>query len=140
MKFFAKNLLNRIGYDVIKLRSNNFNIESNLLNIIKKKNIECLFDVGANSGQYGNFLRQIGYTGYILSFEPVSRVFEKLKSASQNDTKWRCFQFALGDQDEKKEMNVYDSTVFSSFLRANDYSRDIWNSLEEFHTEVVQVK
>lgn len=46
----------------------------------------------------------------------------------------------LGDQEEKKEINVYKSTVFSSFLDANEYSKNIWKSLRELHTEVVQVR
>ena len=99
-----------------------------------------MIDAGANSGQYGAFLRSIGFKGYILSFEPVAHVFEELQSAAKHDSKWRCYQYALGDREEKKEINVYKSTVFSSFLRANDYSKSTWNSLKDVHPEIVQVR
>jgi len=140
MKALAKKLLNKAGYDVLKLKNSNFTIEANLLNIIARKNIDCIIDVGANSGQYGTFLRRIGYEGHILSFEPVSHVFRTLESAAKRDAKWQCFQLALGDRDEEKEINVYKSTVFSSFLDANEYSKNTWNSLKEVRTEIVQVK
>ncbi len=140
MKTIAKKLLNKAGYDVLKLKNSNFTIDANLLNIIRKKNINCIIDVGANSGQYGAFLRRIGFKGHILSFEPVSHVFKKLQSAAKHDAKWQCFQYALGDRDEKKELNVYKSTVFSSFLEANEYSKNTWNALREVRTEIVQIK
>ena len=75
-----------------------------------------MIDVGANSGQYGLFLREIGYKGYIVSFEPVASVFEKLKEICEQDDKWFCYDFALGEKTEDKIINVYESTVFSSFL------------------------
>lgn len=140
MKSILRKALNSFGYDVLKLKNNNSTIESNLINIIKQKKIECIIDVGANSGQYGTFLRKIGYDGYILSFEPVRHVFEKLQATAQNDEKWRCFEYALGEKEEDKEINVYRSTVFSSFLAANDYSKNIWNSLNDVHTETVRVR
>jgi len=36
-------------------------------------------------------------------------------------------------------MNVYSSTVFSSFLEAKDYSTEIWKSLENVTPEMVHV-
>lgn len=140
MKATLRKLLNSAGYDLLRLRNSNFTLETNLLNVLKKKGISCIIDVGANCGQYGSFLRRIGYRGHIFSFEPVQHVFEKLQSAAKHDSKWRCFQYALGNQEGKKEINVYRSTVFSSFFDANEYSKNIWNSLRDVYTEIVHVR
>jgi len=129
MKAVVRKLLNRAGYDLLRLANSNFSLETNLLNILSKKDIGCIIDVGANSGQYGAFLRRIGFRGHIFSFEPVGHVFQELQAAANNDAKWRCFQFALGDKNEEKKINVYKSTVFSSFLDANEYSKGTWSSL-----------
>jgi FkbM family methyltransferase len=107
---------------------------------MRSRNIDCVFDVGANSGQYGLFLRSLGYQGYIISFEPVSSVFSELSMGSQNDKKWISCNYALGDKNEQKTINVCKSTVFFSFLKANDYSKNIWHSLEHMEPELVYVK
>ena len=72
-------------------------------------------------------------------FEP-SDVFAKLKENSATDKKWLCYDYALGDKNEQKVINVYKSTVFSSFLTANDYSKNIWHSLEDVTPETVEVR
>ena len=50
--------------------------------------INCVLDVGANQGQYGRFLRQTGYQGWIISFEPSPADFQVLaeRSAADPDT------------------------------------------------------
>ena len=53
-------------------------------------------DVGANTGQYGQLLRRIGYTGKITSFEPVSATFAKLQATIAGDSEWNTRNFALG--------------------------------------------
>jgi len=42
-------------------------------------------------------------------------------------------------KNEEKIINVYESTVFSSFLKANEYSKNIWTSLEHVTPENVKV-
>ena len=41
--------------------------------------VDCVFDIGANTGQYGARLRQTGYRGLIVSFEPNPSAFAKLQ-------------------------------------------------------------
>jgi len=38
--------------------------------------------VGANRGQFGTLLRGIGYTGWIISFEPIRASYEALKAVA----------------------------------------------------------
>ena len=40
-----------------------------LRKLLAKLDINCVIDVGANRGQYGLVLRQLGYKGLIVSFE-----------------------------------------------------------------------
>jgi FkbM family methyltransferase len=76
-------------------------------------NIDLIFDVGANIGQFGQSMREIGYRGEIISFEPVVHQFERLRSAT--DSKWKAMNVALGATDEKRTINIMQQTVFSSF-------------------------
>ncbi len=140
MKTGIKAVANLLGYDVVKRRNSNDSLDSHLMNVFLATGVDCVLDVGANSGQYGKYLRKIGFKGHIVSFEPVKSVFATLKANARGDAKWSCYNLALGEIDEEKVINVYKSTVFSSFLEATDYSKGIWNSLNTLNVEAVRVE
>jgi FkbM family methyltransferase len=83
--------------------------------------ITLLLDVGANAGQYSREVRQFGYKKRIISFEPLSDAFAKLKQASQNEPLWQCHNLALGDADETCEIHIAGNAgESSSILPMND--------------------
>jgi FkbM family methyltransferase len=82
---------------------------------LEANEIEIILDVGANIGQFAQSMRQIGYKGRIISFEPVGVLFERLKAASRNDRLWTVMNFALGLQPEIKTLHVMANSEFSSF-------------------------
>jgi FkbM family methyltransferase len=84
-------------------------------NIIRQFDIDIIFDVGANVGQFAHSMRDIGYRGKILSFEPVSKQFKILNEAASHDEKWQTLNIALGDEDGTSHINVMKEDVFSSF-------------------------
>lgn len=139
MKQLIRGVLNKLGLDLVKIKNSHDDLTKHLANVLRSRRIDCVLDVGANSGQYGLFLRSLGYEGHIVSFEPVAAVFQELKKNCGRDGKWLCFNYALGDKNEEKVLNVYKSTVFSSFLTANSYSKNIWHSLENMTPETVKV-
>jgi FkbM family methyltransferase len=84
--------------------------------VLTKLSIDCVFDVGANRGQYGNDLRDIGYKGWIVSFEPVRSTFEDLSRVAARRPPWKVFQYALGAENGQAEINVVESDILASFL------------------------
>jgi FkbM family methyltransferase len=88
-----------------------------LRELFDSKAIDCVFDVGAFNGHFGNFLRKkVGFEGTILSFEPQPEPFKALEKASCEDGRWHAFPVALGAQSGEFEMNVMNRLWFSSFL------------------------
>ena len=85
--------------------------------VISDLGISLILDVGANRGQFAQSMRDIGYQGTILSFEPVAEQFDALQQAAQGDEKWRVFNVAAGDVNGARTINVMRSSVFSSFNR-----------------------
>lgn len=83
--------------------------------------IDCVFDVGANEGQYATGLRSLGYTGLILSFEPHPEMADLLRRASSKDPNWEVFEVALDSQVRSMEFNIMAASQFSS-LREPDHS------------------
>lgn len=79
-----------------------------------------VFDVGANKGQFRDFVRfEVGYTGDILSFEPIPELAAALADRAKTDSHWKVFPCALGAEPSTLELNVSDSTDFSSFLKVS---------------------
>ena len=91
-------------------------IRDSLTRVLDKLSIDCVLDVGANQGDYGDLLRDIGYKGWIVSFEPVRATFEKLAKRAAARPPWRVFQYALGTTNGQAEMNIAQGDDLNSFL------------------------
>lgn len=76
--------------------------------------IDCVLDVGAHTGEYGQALREAGYQGDLVSFEPVRVSFDRLVQRAADDPRWHVHQLALGACDETRAINVTRTTTFSS--------------------------
>lgn len=87
------------------------------IKLLKDYNIDVVLDVGANIGQYGSELRNIGYKGQIISFEPTSDAFSKLKKASSKDSLWEIHNISLGERDGESTINISKNSVSSSILK-----------------------
>jgi FkbM family methyltransferase len=89
--------------------------------LLEYHQIELIFDVGANCGQYASFLRDSGYQGKIVSFEPLSTAYSQLLTLSKKDNLWeiapRC---ALGNQEGEITINIAGNSQSSSVLSMLD--------------------
>jgi FkbM family methyltransferase len=86
------------------------------LRILAAFDIDLVLDVGANEGQYGAWLRDAGFAGRIVSFEPLRQPFATLADAARNDTQWDCHRTALGATRGRTVVNVSADSVSSSVL------------------------
>lgn len=85
--------------------------------IISRYEIDCVFDVGANEGTFAESLRRdIGYAGWIISFEPLPDVAQKMQKLAAADPKWEVHTMALGAEPGSLPFHRMSSDVFSSFL------------------------
>lgn len=111
-----------IGYDLVRT-GKDILLPRHLRNLFHLAQIDCVLDVGANHGQYGKMLRDLGYRGRIISFEPVSASYQRLQATAARDLHWDVYNFALGAKEEKLEINVTAASDFASFLPPSDFSR-----------------
>lgn len=76
---------------------------------------DCVFDVGANAGQYARMLReQAGWRGRIVSFEPMPDAAAELRRAAAGDPLWQIEEVALADSSGEREFNLMQDTQYSS--------------------------
>jgi FkbM family methyltransferase len=91
-----------------------------LRHLLRLQKIDLLIDVGANRGQFARLARQVGYTGEIVSFEPLSRYHPDLRAAAAADGRWRIFPVAAGSENTAMDLNVAANDVFSSLHPISD--------------------
>lgn len=142
IKKLIQDALRSLGYEVAPYPTPDWVRYRNIIrDVLETLSINCILDVGANVGQYATSLRALGYTGWIISFEPVSRNLEQLRKASASDPRWRVFPWALGKENATAEINVMESSVFSSFLQPDPASAQRFDSANRvIATERVEVR
>jgi len=88
-----------------------------LMSTLNTFEIDLVIDIGANDGQFANELRSGGYSGNIVSFEPLTSAHERLSQMSKSDPFWdvheRC---AIGNSQDEIKMNISGNSVSSSIL------------------------
>ena len=116
-KHQIRKLLWNIGYDISSF-SPTFNSVARKRKLFEAYNIDIVLDVGANTGQFAEQLRgDIGYSGRIASFEPMSSAFQQLQKNALGEHNWEIFNFALGDTIESRKINLAGNSQSSSILK-----------------------
>jgi FkbM family methyltransferase len=101
---------------------------------------DLVLDVGANAGQYGIEIRRNGYAGRIVSFEPASETFARLRAACQPDPLWTARQLAIGSEPGVATLNLAaNEGKSSSFLDQREVSFGTTATMRYVGTETVEV-
>jgi FkbM family methyltransferase len=110
-------LARAVGCELIpKWRLPNRELAMHLAELFAHYRIDVVLDVGANRGQYRDFLRgEVGFTGQIISFEPMSAHAERLRDRARGDGRWDVHQCAVGRTPGTLPLNVMRDDSLSSF-------------------------
>lgn len=91
------------------------------IKLLKHYNIDLVFDIGANKGQYASGIIDAGYSNKIVSFEPLSSAYSLISNESKKHVNWevapRC---AIGSKKEEIEINISANSVSSTLLNMLD--------------------
>jgi FkbM family methyltransferase len=111
----ARRQLGKLGYELVGYNPIT-SIDRRRALLLEAHDITMVVDVGANKGQYGRAIRRAGYTGSLISFEPLPDAFVKLCSRAKADARWTCERMALGEEDGQTEIHVSENSASSSLL------------------------
>lgn len=119
LKHIIRNSLRKLGVSVRRYPSifDQGHIRSL---VFKHLEIDLVLDVGANVGSYGAEIREFGYTGQIISFEPVKELYDRVCNRAKADPHWSVQHCALGDTDGTAEINVANDMSSLLDRAAND--------------------
>jgi FkbM family methyltransferase len=102
---------NKFGVDV-KMTD-----EEILVKQINHNGIDMIFDIGANTGQFGELMYKLGYKGKMVSFEPLTSAYDLLVSTCKSVDGWNAAErCAVGDEDGEIEMHISENSISSSAM------------------------
>lgn len=114
--FFKRTVRRRFGVDLCRYRPAN-SAGPQFMAMLSSHNVNLVLDVGANTGQFAKSLREEGFNGRIVSFEPLAIAHDELLLSSERDPLWEVApRAAIGDQDGEICINVARNSVSSSAL------------------------
>lgn len=111
----VRKMLRTLGVDLVRY-SHTSHPAARKMHFMNATDINLVLDVGANIGQYAFEIRSAGYTGKIVSFEPLSEAYVVLDSKVKKDINWSAYNIAMGDEDGSADINISQNLHSSSFL------------------------
>lgn len=129
----------RMGFDVSPFPGSADHWER-LVTMLTAHDIDCALDIGANTGQYARAIRSNGYTGAIISFEPLSGVRAELERHAAGDRNWQiAAQTAVGSAAGQAEINISGESDMSSILPLDATAHEKLKSSRAAATETVPI-
>jgi FkbM family methyltransferase len=104
--------------------------QTHLAKLLTYLDVDCVFDIGANQGQYASMLRRkAGYKGFIFSFEPNPLDARIARDHAKGDPKWIVDESAISEADGHAQFNVMRLSEFSSLSTPNHDDVQIFRNM-----------
>jgi FkbM family methyltransferase len=127
----------RAGLDIRRLEPTG-PISSRRNTILTSLAVATVIDVGANAGQFGLEIREAGFTGQVISYEPLPDAYARLTATARLHEPWLCFNVALGDSNGRATINVAGNSESSSLLQMG--SRHLEAAPESAYIDEIEVE
>jgi FkbM family methyltransferase len=110
------------------------------MGILSRLEVSTVIDVGANTGQYAQEIRALGYSGLLISFEPVPDAFAQLSLRSARLGNHLVVPAALGATEGSAQLCVTHDTTCSSLLRPESWMLSAHEGAREKQIIPIQVR
>jgi FkbM family methyltransferase len=119
-KTIFRDVIRHAGFDVCRWpqRPDDLVLNWSLSAVLRAHDVNCVLDVGANNGQFGQLIRSLGYTGRIVSFEPSPTALPALRAVAARDDKWKIRPVGLAAKPGQAELHLHPASVFNSLHAA----------------------
>tara|TARA_R110002074_G_scaffold352155_1_gene523373 strand:- start:7270 stop:7986 length:717 start_codon:yes stop_codon:yes gene_type:complete len=118
-------MLKRFGLDVRILQPFSDDYE-NLVFISEAIHSNVVLDVGANKGTFAADLFRAGYSGSVVSFEPLPDAYQQLVARASSNARWIVApMIALGESERIANFHVAGNGSSSSLLEMENLHVDV---------------
>jgi len=124
----------------LKLRHKNFHWRDYRLCLrLKAIGVDprCIFDVGANEGQFAIGALATFPQARIISYEPGGHAFARLKNAMAGNSAVKLVNKAMGSEEGKAMLHVTNADQSSSLLELGSEHRCAYPEIKEIRQEAV---
>ncbi len=128
-------LIRKTGFDLHRFKPG-----PDRLTWLGNLNIQTIFDIGANVGQFAEEIRLILPRAFIYSFEPLKECYEQLTQTLKNDKNFQAFNHALGEKEVVMIMNKSSYTLSSSLLPMTDLHKTLFPHTKGSAPEEIRIK
>ena len=141
--YWLKTLLSKFGV-IIRKKDQSWSFvpfvstpEGFIQELLNKYEIDLILDIGASTGYWAANIRENGYKGRIISFEPQESAYKQIKERVKSDINWDLVKVALSETKTKKLtficQNHSESSSLSKMLKNHiDAFPDSHNTNEKF--------
>lgn len=121
LKAKIQNVGRKFGLE-IKLNSPRARQDLRLVHFLEMHHVDLVIDIGANRGQFAVEIFDAGYSGEIVSFEPLPKAHQQLvESARKSGKLWSIApRMALSDHNGSGEFYITEVDTSSSLLQPTD--------------------
>lgn len=130
-----RKIIQKTGFDFHRYRS-----QPDRTRLWKDLNIKTVLDIGANTGQFAKQIREQIPEAQIYSFEPLKDCFEILQKTFKKDSRFKAFNFALGEKEEELEIHKSEYSPSSSLLKMNEIHKKLFPHTKQHTEEKILVK
>lgn len=128
--------VNKFNIEIIKYnKSSNYK----LYKLLNTEKIDLIIDCGANIGQYGRKLRNIGYENRIFSIEPIKNAFKILSNNIISDPLWDAKNCALGDYNKDGVINISENILSSSITNILPNHINVTPNAKVISKEIIKI-
>jgi FkbM family methyltransferase len=114
MKKLIKRVFNTFGLDICRISKTG----QNRFGWLRDLNINTVFDIGANTGQFVMVMKDLLPEAIFHYFEPISSDYQKLVNNTEKLHKVKTYNMALGDFNSKSIIYHHEFSPAISLLKA----------------------
>jgi FkbM family methyltransferase len=108
----VRGVLRRVGVDIHRYPAGDGIARA--IALMKSAGVDLVLDVGASDGGYARDLRERGYQGRLISFEPLAEPYQRLAATAEKFPAWTTVNSAVGSRNGTVTLNVAGNNGESS--------------------------